>query len=150
MNPDVENAVMSARKAAASLAAHPNSREHVKARTMALIALVKAFRDAGHEAPQTAAADSLGCDRQLIHRHVRRAIVRGWANSDEAGGYTPRPYPGPDSVLRNGTPPRRRASRRKPVGEQTMFSDVVDMETITTGAPAILPPFGTLGEQPVV
>ena len=114
---DVVKAARAARDAAESLREHPNSKTHVKARTMALVTLVKAvedtFRKEGRPVTgaQTFAAELLGCDRQLINRHMRRAADRGWV---ETGWRKPR---------------------------QTEFSEVVEMEHHPAGKPPILPPF---------
>lgn len=89
----VTEAVKAAHKASADLTAHPNSKTHVKARTLALVALVKAveadLRAEGRPVTgaQTTAAELMGCDRQLIHRHMRRAAERGWM---ETGWRRPR------------------------------------------------------------
>lgn len=129
----VTEAVQAAHDASADLAAHPNSKTHLKARTMALVALVKAVEAARREAgesvtgAQTTATKLMGYkDRQLINRHMRRAAERGWV---ETGWRRPR---------------------------QTEITDLVEVETIdptvtmwpadATGEtppdkPPILPPF---------
>lgn len=125
----VTKAVQEAHKAAEELRAHPNSKPHIRARTMALVALVKAIeadlRAQGKPVTgaQTFAAERMECDRQLIHRHMRRAADRGWV---ESGWKRP---------------------RRKQPPKQTEFADVVDMETI--GAP-FLPPFSFRNESDIV
>lgn len=126
----IEKAAENAHRTARALADNPNSKPHIKARTMALVALVAAYEDAGHAGTaQTLAAGKLGHDRQLIHRHVKRAVDRGWA-SVEAVGRTKR-------LVVNVELPF--------IPEQTMFSDVVEMEDITAGPAPTLPPFGFRG-----
>lgn len=117
----IDRAVTRAREAAEELSRHPNNRACVRARTMSLVALVRVVQDTGHVgSAQTLAAEALGCDRQLIHRHVKRAVDRGWAEW--------RPVDGEIRLVA--------------VNVQGVFSDVVEMETI--GAPMVsptLPPF---------
>ncbi len=128
----IDQAVTRAREAAADLARHPNNKPRIQARTMSLVALVRAFQDAGHVgSAQTQAADALGVDRQLIHRHIVRAVDRGWAEWSEHLG-------------------ERKISPVVPAPEiQGIFSDVVDMETIGPPA-ATLPPFTFPQESTIV
>lgn len=132
----IEKAAEEARRAARELSGHPNSKPHIRARTMALVALVAAYEAAGHVGEaQTRAALKLGHDRQLIHRHIKRAVDRGWASVEQVGR-TKR------LVVNRDLPP---------IPRQTEFSDVVDMETITKGQPGNpLPPFGFRGPPAVI
>ncbi len=120
----IEEALQEARRTARELEGNPNSPTHVKARTMALVGLVAAHEAAGHvNGAQTLAARALECDRQLINRHIRRALARGWAGHLITAG-------------------RRRlvvTPDRSPT--QTEFSDVVGMEHHPAGKPPELPPF---------
>lgn len=109
----VNTAVNEALKAARELGEHPNSPGHVKARTMALVRLVIACDATDHTSGgQTLAALALGCDRQLIHRHVTRALTRGWAIYDR------RP-----KLLIVPEPP-----------QQTEITDFCETETVILGA----------------
>jgi hypothetical protein len=123
VNP-VAKAAEAAVRAASDLDRHPNDRARVKARTMSLVALVRAVQDAGHVgSAQTLAAETMGYDRQLIHRHVKRALDRGWAEWRSVDGEL------------------RLVSLDPMPAVQGVFGDVVDMETI--GPPAastVLPP----------
>ena len=106
MTNTIAEAVREARETARALDEHPNSGTHIKARTMALVRLVMAYEEAGHvNGAQTLAAGELGCDRQLINRHVRRALARGWASHLVTSG-------------------------RRRLFVTPEFSDVVEMETI--------------------
>jgi hypothetical protein len=111
---------------------HPNSKLHIRARTMAFVALVSAFEEAGFVArAQTLAAAYIDVDRQLVHRQIKRAIARGWAARTTVHGKdrltVTLDLPGPPT--------------------QTEFADVVEMETI--GAP-FLPPFSFRNESDIV
>lgn len=122
MNP-VERAVRAAREAAADLDLNPNNRPRIRARTLSLVALVRVFQDQGHVGgAQTLAAEALGCDRQLIHRHVKRALERGWAGWESVDGEL--------RLVATGPPP----------AVQGVFSDVVEMETFGPSDPIVLPP----------
>lgn len=129
----VTKAVKAAHKAAESLEEHPNSPGHVKARAMALVAVVNACGGS-----QTLASRAMGYkDRQLINRQVRRALERGWVSRETVDGK--------DRLVVNRELPR-----------QTEITDLVEVETIdptvtmwpadATGEtppdkPPILPPF---------
>lgn len=111
-------AVRAAHKAAEDLAKHPNHQRRIKARALALVAVVNVC-----DGSQTEATKAMGYkDRQLINRQVRRAVERGWVSWETVDG---RPQ-----LVTNVELPR-----------QTEFSDVVPMEHHPAGKPPILPPF---------
>lgn len=129
----VTKAVRAAHKAAEDLEAHSNSPAHIKARALALVAVVNACGGS-----QTLASGAMGYkDRQLINRQVRRALDRGWVSRETVDGT--------DRLVVNRELPR-----------QTEITDLVEVETIdptvtmwpadATGEtppdrPPILPPF---------
>lgn len=115
---NVTKAVLTAHKAAQDLAEHPNSPAHVKARALALVAVVNVC-----EGSQTLAARAMGYkDRQLINRQVRRALDRGWISRETVDG-------------------TERLAVNRELPRQGEFSEVVEMEHHPAGKPPILPPF---------
>lgn len=130
---NVTKAVLAAHKAAQDLKEHPNSPTHVKARALALTAVVNACGGS-----QTLASRALGYEnRQLVNRQVRRALDRGWVSRETVDGTE-----------------RLVVNRELPA--QGEITDLVDVETIdptvtmwsadATGEtppdrPPILPPF---------
>lgn len=146
LTPRMAEAVEAAHKAAADLVRHPNSRTHIKARTMALVDLVCAVEAAqvgpgpgGTGTPagaQTVAAACMGYkDRQLINRHVKRAVERGWASYEQVRGH--------QRLVVNVA--------SKHTSRQTEITDFTEVETIdptvvmaaddTPPAVTFLPPF---------
>lgn len=110
--------VHAAHVASRELDAHRNSPTHIKARALALVAVVNACGGS-----QTVATRVMGYkDRQLIHRQVKRALERGWVVKETVDG----------------------VERLTPVPEryrQTELSEIAAMEHHPAGKPPILPPF---------